>query len=41
MANDDKKSTAWKKVLKLFVEFLIAAGTALVTTLSGQAMNLW
>lgn len=41
MENNDKKSTAWKKVFKLFVEFLIAAGTALVTTLSGQAMNLW
>lgn len=31
----------WKKILKLFVEFVIAAVTALVTTLSGQAMNVW
>lgn len=34
-------SSPWKKILKLFVEFVIAAVTALLTTLSGQAMNLW
>lgn len=41
MANENEKKSPWGKILKLFIEFLIAAGTALVTTLSGQAMNLW
>lgn len=41
MANETEKKSPWGKILKLFIEFLIAAGTALVTTLSGQAMNIW
>lgn len=41
MDTNEKKKSAWGKVLKLFLEFVIAAVTALVTTLSGQAMNIW
>lgn len=40
MASEEKKSP-WGKILKLFLEFVVAAVTALVTTVSGQAMNLW
>lgn len=40
-SSDEPKSSPWGKILKLFVEFVIAAVTALLTTLSGQAMNLW
>lgn len=40
-SNESANPSPWKKILKLFVEFVIAAVTALLTTLSGQAMNLW
>lgn len=38
--SDDNKSP-WGKILKLFVEFIVAALTAWATTISGNAMNLW
>lgn len=41
MANESEKKSPWGKILKLFLEFVVAAVTALVTTVSGQAMNLW
>lgn len=41
MANDEKKKAPWGKVLKLFIEFLIAAATALLASFSGKACGLW
>jgi len=39
--NDSQPKNVWLRIGKLFLEFLVAAVTALVTTLSGQACNLW
>lgn len=39
--SEEKKSSPWGKILKLFIEFLIAAVTAFATSISGQAAGLW
>ena len=39
--NESKSGNVWLKIGKLFLEFVVAAVTALVTTISGQACNFW
>ena len=38
---NEKSSSPWGKILKLFIEFLVAAITAFATAKSGNAMGLW
>lgn len=41
MAKNQQTKSPWGKILKLFIEFIIAALTAFITSVSGKAMNIW
>lgn len=41
MSKEEKTPNVWWKVGKLFLEFLVAAVTALIASFSGSAMGLW
>ncbi len=40
MSKDENKFP-WGKILKLFLEFIVAAITALLASFSGKAAGLW
>lgn len=40
-SEQQSSSSPWTKVLKLFLEFVVAAVTAFLTAQSGNAMGLW
>ena len=39
--NQNEKSNPWGKILKLFIEFVVAAVTAFATAKTGNAMGIW
>lgn len=41
MEKNEKKPNVWLKIGKLFLEFVVAAVTALVASFSGSAAGLW
>lgn len=38
---EKKNQSPWGKILKLFIEFVVAAVTAFATAKSGNAMGIW
>lgn len=38
---NENSSSPWGKILKLFIEFVVAAVTAFATAKTGNAMGIW